>query len=922
MHRLVNVLITLALASTLFAQQSQQPQQAKPTTLTAITTPETVPGRSTLDTRPLRWRSIGPANMGGRIADFAVVDKEPSTIFVAVGTGGVLRSANNGTTWDSIFDKQPVASSGSIAVSQNNSKTVWVGTGEGNSRNSSSWGNGVYKSTDGGDTWTNMGLPESHDIPRIALDPKSDDVVYVAVLGRLWGANKERGVYKTSDGGKTWQQVLAIDENTGAIDVGVDPSSPNTLYAAMWARRRSPWGFSNGGSTGGIFKSVDAGKTWKKLTEGLPAETGRIGLDIYRKNPKILYAVIESDIGGASPLAEQRTRSGGVFRTDDGGAHWKRISNLVPRGFYFGKVRVDPNNDQRVYVLGFGTAVSDDGGKTFINTGARNLHGDCHAMWIDSNNSNHILLGTDGGIYFSYDKAKTWDFQNNAALGEFYNVSFGMDEPYTVCGGLQDNGTWCGPSQTRRNSGSDEGGRRDAAGITNADWFFVNGGDGFWAAVDPTNPKVIYAESQGGNIARVNLVSGKRRDIMPRAKEGTPAFRFNWNTPFVISHHDPKTLYLGGNVLFRLSNRGDNWEAISPDLTQRDPTKMATAGSTAENHDTIVALSESPKDRNMIWVGTDDGNVQVTRDGGKTWTNVIDNVAGVPRGLWVSRVEASNHDPARAYVAIDGHRNDDFHPYLFTTDDYGKTWRSITGSGGAPSAVLTESPTGSIPSNHPIKGFREDPVNADLLFAGTEFDIFMSLDRGEHWQSIKGNLPTVAVDDIQIHPREHDLIIATHGRSIYVIDDISLLEQLTPAKLEQKAVLFEPRPAIEFYYLPIGGLWGQHVFKTKNPAFGGYINYYLKGIPTDDVSITIEDSKGRKVRELDAPSRPGLNRATWDLRPDPREAIGERRGEDESPAFVPVGEYVVKFKYGDFKAQTKLVVEAEAGVHEGEFVAP
>jgi photosystem II stability/assembly factor-like uncharacterized protein len=876
------------------------------TPATATATPAaTSAAGAAFETKPLRFRAVGPANMGGRIADFAVNEKDPYTMFVAVATGGVLRTTNNGTSWTPVFDKQSVASTGSVAVSQTNPKLVWVGTGEGNSRNSSSWGNGIYKSTDGGDSWTNMGLPDAGDIPKIAIDPKNDDVVYAAALGHLWGPNKERGIYRTGDGGKTWAAVLQMDENTGGIDVVVDPSNSQNVYAALWTRRRFPWGFQNGGPASGIYKSADAGKTWKKLTEGLPDSVGRIGLDLYRKNPKTLFAVVESDLGGGGDLDTIRSRAGGIFRTDDSGAHWKRISNITPRGFYFGKVRVDPTNDQRLYVLGFGVAVSDDGGRTFLNTGAKDIHGDCHAMWIDPSNSNHVLLGTDGGIYFSYDKAKSWDFQNNVALGEFYNVAFGMNRPYTLCGGLQDNGTWCGPSQTRRSNADDEEDKKKAAGITNDDWFFVNGGDGFWTAIDPTNEKIVYAEYQGGNLTRIDLASGRRRDLKPRAKEGTPSYRFNWNTPFVISHHDPKTLYVGGNVLFRFTNRGDDWEPISPDLTRPTPATMATAGSSAENYDTIVAISESPKDRNTIWVGTDDGNVQVTRDGGKSWTNTIDTLAGVPRGLWVSRVEASNHDPARAYAAIDGHRSDDLHPYLFTTDDGGRTWRSIASD---------------LPANHPIKGFREDPVNPNLLFAGTEFGLFLSLDRGGHWQPMKEGLPTVAVDDIQIHPREHDLIVATHGRSLFILDDISGLEQLTPEKQRAKAALFDPRPAAEYYDNPIGGLWGARPFRAKNPPFGAYLQYYLSGTPADDVTLTIEDAKGRTIRELDASNRAGLNRAVWDLRGESSDVIAESRGSDDQPQLVPPGEYTVKMKYGDFSAQTKLTVTAEPGVHEGEFV--
>ncbi|MGH9317768.1 MAG: WD40/YVTN/BNR-like repeat-containing protein [Thermoanaerobaculia bacterium] len=878
----------------------------------SVSTPAEEPPRQLReqDLKALRWRSIGPANMGGRVSDFAVVEKDPYTIYVGLGTGGVFKTTNNGTTWQAVFDKQAVASVGAVAVSQGNPKTVWVGTGESNSRNSSSWGNGIYKSTDGGETWKNMGLADTHDIARIAIDPKSDDVVYVAALGHLWGTNKDRGVFKTADGGKTWTPVLQADEKTGAIDVVVDPSNPSTVYAALWARQRSPYSFAAGGSTGGIFKSSDGGKTWKKLTEGLPAEASRIGLDIYRKNPKVLFAVIESDLGGSGSLSDVRSRAGGVFRTEDGGAHWKRVADIAPRGFYFSKVRIDPTDDSRIYVLGFGVAVSDDGGKTFWNTGAKDIHVDCHAMWIDPSNSNHVLLGTDGGIYFSYDRAKSWDFQNTVAIGEFYNVSYGMDQPYTICGGLQDNGTWCGPSAThRQNQGFGED-KKKASGITNADWIDVNGGDGFWSAIDPTDAQIIYAESQGGHISRLNLASGKRKAIQPVAKEGTPAYRFNWNTPFVISHFDSKNIYLGGNVLFRLTERGDKWEAISPDLTTRDPAKMATAGSNAENYCTIVAISESPKDKNVLWAGTDDGNIQVTRDGGKTWTNVAANVAGLPPNLWVSRLEASHFEAGRAYVSIDGHRSDIFHPQIFATEDFGKTWTSIAAG---------------LPEGGPVKALREDPVNPNLLFAGTEFGLFVSTDRGAHWMQMKEGLPTVAVDDIQIHPREHDLIIATHGRSIYVMDDISPLEQLTAEKLESEAVLLDPRPATEFYFNDIGGLWGARVFKAKNPPFGAYINYYLKSDSGKDVKITIEDARGKKLRELESSPHAGINRAVWDLEPEPSEQL-ERAGgggEGRQPRFVVPGEYTVTLSYGDsFKTKTKLRVEAVPGAHEGEFVAP
>jgi len=691
----------------------------------------------------------------------------------------------------------------------------------------------------------------------------------------------------------------------------VDPSAPGTVYAALWARQRSPYGFVAGGTTGGIFKSTDAGKAWKKLTEGLPAEMGRIGLDLWRKNPRVLYAVVESDLGGSGNLSDLRSRAGGVFRTDDGGAHWRRMSDLAPRGFYFGKVRIDPADDQRIYILGFTTAVSDDAGKTFLNTGSRDVHADCHAMWIDPGNPRHILMGTDGGIYFSYDRARTWEFVNNVAIGEFYNVAYGMDSPYTLCGGLQDDGSWCGPSATRRQSFEED--RKNSWGIGNCDWSFVNGGDGFWTAIDPTDARIIYAESQGGRITRVDLASGKRRSLRPEAKEGTPAFRFNWNTPFVISHHDPHTLYLGGNVLFRLTDRGERWEAGSPDLTTRDPAKMATAGSAAEAYCTIVAISESPLDPAVIWAGTDDGNVQVTRDGGRTWTNVAPNLPGLPPNLWVSRLDASHFQAGRAYVAVDGHRSENFHPYLFVTEDFGQTWKPLAGG---------------LPEGGPVKGLREDPVNPDLLFVGTEFGLFLSLDRGAHWMPMKEGLPTVSVDDIQVHPREHDLILATHGRSLWVMDDISALEQLTQEKLQAEAVLFEPRPATEFYYGNSGGSLGAKLFKGKNPPFGALIHYYLKSAEPQAVKLTVEDARGRRVRELEASASPGINRAVWDLQGEPTESLsaGGGGGEGEGraqPQYVPPGDYTVSLSYGDKPAgKVKLKVQALAGVHEGEFVAP
>ncbi|HEX8097780.1 MAG TPA: hypothetical protein VF507_07070, partial [Pyrinomonadaceae bacterium] len=638
-------------------QQTQQPAQ-RPVGEEVLSQPEPYQ----LITKQMKWRPIGPANMGGRVADIAVDPKKPFTVYVALGTGGLIRSTDNGTTWTAIFERQSVASTGAVAVSPADSKTLWVGSGEPNGRNSSSWGNGVYKSVDGGATWTNMGLRDSQDISRVVVDPADANTVYVGALGHLWGPNRERGVYKTTDGGKTWAASLQVDENTGVIDLVMDPADHNTLYAAMYFRRRTPYSFTSGGTTGGVYKTTDAGRTWKKLTTGLPAQTGRIGLDVYRKNPSVVYAVVESDLGGGSPIFENKSKSGGVFRSEDKGETWTRVNELAPRAFYFSQIRVDPSDEKRVYVLGFGLHVSDDGGKTFRDNGARGVHPDLHALWIDPSNTDRLLLGTDGGVYASYSRAETWQQINNFPVGEFYRVAVDMQRPYNIAGGLQDNFSWIGPSQTRN---------RD--GITNADWRSLGGGDGMYCAIDPTDPNIVYSESQNGTINRTNMKTGERKSIQPQAKEGQPAFRYNWTTPFWISRFDPTVLYLGGNRLFKLTERGDKWEAISPDLSSQDPLRITTAGSGAETNGAVYTISESPVTRGLLWTGTDDGRLWLTRNDGKDWTELTGNLPREARNLWVSRVEASHFEDGTAFVAIDGHRNDIYTPFLFMTTDYGRS---------------------------------------------------------------------------------------------------------------------------------------------------------------------------------------------------------------------------------------------------------
>ncbi len=768
---------------------------------------------------------------------------------------------------------------------------VWVGTGEANSRNSSSWGNGVYRTVDGGATWRHLGLDATRTIARVVTHPTDSNTVYVAALGRLWGENPERGVFKTTDGGRTWQHVLRVDARTGAVDLVMDPSDPQRLYAAMYARRRTPWSYEGGSTTGGIFRTRDGGRTWTKCVEGLPAHTGRIGLEVWRKDPRVVFAVVESDEGGHLSDFEEKSRAGGVFRSDDGGGHWRRLTDLVPRPFYFGQIRVQPDDSTRVYLLGTDLWISDDGGHAFRAGGARNLHPDLHAMWVDPSGGGRVLLGTDGGLFVSHDRAANWDFVNNLAIGEFYNLAVDMRDPYFIYGGLQDNQTWGGPNRTRFEVDSWLEENRHL-GILNDHWFCLGGGDGFHVAVDPTDPDRVYWESQGGSLNRTDLASGKKRVLRPVAKEGQPVFRFNWNTPFALSPHDPSVLWMGGNRLFRLTEHGDRWEPASPDLTTQDARRMVTGGSGAETYCTITTLSESPLRRGQVWVGTDDGKVWVTPDGGANWDDLTRNVRGVPPGLYVSRIEASHHDARTAYLSIDGHRSDELAPFVLVTHDLGRTWTSIVGD---------------LPAGVPVKVVREDPFQPALLFAGTEAGLFATLDHGRHWTKMDRGLPTVAVDDILIHPRERDLIAGTHGRSVYVLDDIGALEQWGATAAHDTLTLFAPRPTTAFHVREIGGAWGQRMFAAKNPPFGALLDYHVARELVDGVSIAIADSAGHVVRKLTGPGSVGLHRVTWDLvTGDPRARIPRPEWNDQ-PAFVVPGRYTVTLTGGNAAPQRQTL---------------
>ncbi|MFN0112520.1 MAG: WD40/YVTN/BNR-like repeat-containing protein [Blastocatellia bacterium] len=841
--------------------------------------------------KTLQFRAIGPAIMGGRIDDFAVVESNPSTVFAATASGGLWRTVNNGTTWEPLFDNETVSSIGDVDIVQSNPDVIWAGTGEPNNRQSSSWGNGVYKSTDGGKSWMNVGLKDTHHIGRIVIDQKNPDTVYVAALGHLWGANKERGLYKTTDGGKTWTLAKFINEDTGFTDLAMDPNDPNTLYAAAYQRRRTAFGYQGGGPGSGLYKSTDAGATWAKLTNGLPAgDAGRIGLDIYRKDSKTVYAVYE------------HTAESGVYRSDDKGETWKKQSATNPRPAYYSQIRVDPTNDQRVYVLGAGWYVSDNGGKNFQANSFGRIHGDYHALWINPTNSNHLLTGTDGGIHFSYDKGRTWDYVNTIPLGQFYEVGFDFRKPYWVYGGLQDNGSWGAPAYTT-----------NSTGVSNDEWIRVGGGDGFYCVVDPKDPNTVYTESQNAGINRLNLANGESKFIKPQPEEGSrERYRFDWNSPILISPHNNRRIYLGGNRLFISNDRGDNWTTVTPDLTKaisRDrlpimgfdvKSNVLSGHDGQENYSHIVTIAESPVKEGVLWAGTDDGNVQVSRDGGKSWKNVTEKVPGVPVNTYVTRVIASHAAAGRAYVTFDGHRNNDFTPYVFSTEDFGETWKAITN--GLP---------------HPANVIREHHRNQNLLLAGTEFGLWVSFNRGAAWRQFKNNLPTVPVDDIQIHPRDNDLILATHGRSIWVLDDMTPLEQMTETIAAAEAHLFDTRPATMWRIYNHKGSTGHKTFIANNPPTGAVLSYHLREKAKDKVRVSVHDRSGALVREFTATNEVGIQRISWDCRhqsPLPGQSSGNSGfagAFPRGPRVLP-GAYTVKLIVDGKEVMSKpLIVEED-----------
>jgi photosystem II stability/assembly factor-like uncharacterized protein len=933
--------------------------------------------------KTMSWRCIGPAAMSGRIVAIAVNEADPTTYWIATASGGLLKTVNNGVTFQHQFDREATVSSGDVCVAPSDANIVWVGTGENNPRNSVSYGDGVYKSTDGGKTWKNMGLKKCFQIGRIAIHPKNPNIVYVGALGRLYGPSEERGLFKTTNGGETWEKILYVDDRTGVIDLCIHPTDSETLLAATYERQRDLYDTNDPSKKWGpgsaLYKTTDGGKSFKKLTKGLPTcNLGRIGIDYYRKDPNIVFAVVESEkmglgparaevkdvdmglagedavgntgavvlwviektaaekaglkagdviiaigdkaihsykdvqdqlkdrkvndkvklkvqrsgklvemeltftprpaptmgprgLGGGPPaqlgergpggppaqpgergpaadrpygaalggqpenIQDRQGRDGfqygGVYKSTDGGESWTRINSLNPRPMYFSQIRVDPSDEKYVYVLGISMYRSNDGGKTFQGDAGREVHSDTHALWIDPRDGRHMIVGGDGGFYATYDRTANWDHLNHLAIGQFYHAAVDTRQRYYVYGGLQDNGTWGGPSRTR-----------GFTGPINEDWIMVGGGDGFRCQVDPNDPDLIYFESQNGGFSRRNLRTGEVASLRPQPQKGQQ-FHFNWNSPFILSHSNSRIYYCAGNYVFRSLDRGNDPRIISPEIT-------------ASSKGSATALAESPKNPNVLYVGTDDGNLWVTRNGGGEWTNITKNV-GLPGPRYVATIEPSHFEEGRAYVAFDGHRSDDDNPLIYITDDFGQSWKSLRGN----------LPWGS---THCL---REDVQNADLLFLGTEFAAWASLDRGMSWTKLNNNLPTVAVFDFAQHPMAGEIVAATHGRSLWILD-ITPLQQMTQEILKAQAHLFRPNAVVRWHLEPNRGRTNRR-FVGENPPYGAEIYYVLRR-KADKIGLKVLDFEGKTVRELQASADAGLHRVVWDLARAPAPGAGRR----------------------------------------------
>jgi photosystem II stability/assembly factor-like uncharacterized protein len=787
----------------------------------------------------LRARSIGPATMSGRVASIDVAPTEPATIYVGSASGGVWRSRNNGTTFAPVFDKH-TQSIGAVRVDPNDPMTVWVGTGESRVRNSVAIGTGVYVSRDGGENWTDKGLDETRHIANLLVHPDNGQRIWVCATGNAFADSAERGVYRSDDGGDSWTRTLFVDEGTGCADLEMDPSNPQVLYAAMWDFRREPDFFRSGGPGSGLYKSTDGGGSWTRLEQGLPqTDLGRLSLAVAPSEPSRVYALVEAETTG-------------IYRSDDAGASWRLMNTSAGvqfRPFYFGELVVDPVDADRVYRPGYLLVSSEDGAKTFggmFSGVGGSIHPDHHWLWINPTDPTHLIIGTDGGVYVSHNRGVHWRFVASLPLSQFYHVSADMAVPYNVYGGLQDNGSWVGPSHR-------------TGAIRNKHWESVGYGDGFWVFADPTDPDIVFSEYQGGKLLRVDRRTNEVKMIAPAAGPGEAKLRFNWNTPIHLSPSRPGILYYGSQFLHRSDDRGESWTRISPDLTSNDPKRQRQAqtggitidNSTAENNTTIYTISESPVDPQTIWVGTDDGLVQVTRNGGGSWRNVTANIDGLPEGLWVSRVEASPHQAGTAFVTVDGHRSGDNGVYVYETRDHGATWRSLASAD--------------------IEGYawvvKQDPVAPGLLYLGTEFGLYISLDGGARWARFSENLPKVAVHDLFIHPRDHDLIVGTHGRGVYIIDDLTPLRALTGANMAAEAALLPSRPQAMWSGGALQEFGGNDEFYGEPRSESAVIAYHLKKRHMfGDLRVNIYDADGTRITSLAGGKRRGMNRVDWPMR--------------------------------------------------------
>jgi len=851
----------------------------------------------------LRWRNIGPANMMGRIAAIDALDTDYRHVLIASASGGVFKSINGGNTWEAIFDNYGVGSIGSVTMFQSDPDIIWVGTGEAANRNSTGWGNGIFKSMDGGKTFQKIGLEESHHIAEIALHPTDPDIAYVAAVGHLWGYSGIRGLFKTINGGQSWEKLttgLPDDDKTGCTEVIIHPDNPNILFAGFYHRLRQPASFYSGGENGGLFKSEDGGNSWKKITSGLASgASGMIDISIHLSNPDIMvmayealeslnddgYTLTRQDLSDRQVSKEEINNPGsGVYRSDDGGESWQFLLKHAVRPFYHGQVAIDPIDPNKIYVVSRDFRISLDGGKTFNARRWQTDGGDDHDLWIAPYDSKIMYLATDQGAKLTVDGGNSFLSFNNMSIGQYYAIGVDMRDPYSVVGGLQDNGEWIITSNSR-----------DWKGILNQHARVIGGGDGFHCQVDPDDWRTIYVVSHVGFAARLNLETEEHVFITPTPEtivnfsdfsdkdfpdkmikytidpgeywffRGNPErpllppqFRFNWSSPLVLSPNNPQTIYFGGNYLFKSVNKGETWRIISPDLTTNDPELRDTSSgggltnsnTGGENHFTIMTISESPLDDNIVWAGTDDGNVQLTTDGGISWSNMKSSVPRIPEKIWVSRIEASHHDKGTAYVTFDNHRFDDMKPYVFKTTDFGKSWEDISGN---------------LPEKYSVYVIREDFDNPNLLFVGTEAAVHYSIDGGNRWERLMKNMPSVAVHDLVIHPRDADLVAGTHGRSIWICDDITPLRQINADIMKKELHVFDSRIGTKWLRWNMGRTQPAFEFRGENPPYGVLINFYLKGEPAEEVTITIEEFMGEQIEVIKYEAHKGINRVSWDF---------------------------------------------------------